>query len=316
MNSIVDFVVGIIKLLIFASLVIGVVVFCGYNKIRRLAESVKEALANVSISTRKKVGLVNQLKSLAFDYQRNEQLTMLKISDDITVSSMQLANQQSGQILAAINAMAQRFPELKANQPFNLTMDGIREAELSLEAARNRYNQVAREYNVTRTSLPHVFYSQLLGFNPAQYLTPEATESRDAEIERSFVSDDGERVNELLARAGTKVFAVAKSIAEQGRALAEKGAARVQHSSPAGFHDHGTDKNAKASGGLGMPQCPNCGQSLASGEKFCPNCGTSSPTSINSAQKSCPSCGATNPATARFCKECGKPVLGEAQAQA
>ena len=58
MNSIVDFFAITIKLLLFASVVAVVVVFWGYNKIRLLAESVKEALANISISTREKVALI------------------------------------------------------------------------------------------------------------------------------------------------------------------------------------------------------------------------------------------------------------------
>lgn len=157
MNSIVDFVAGIIKLMIFTSVVAGVIVFWGYNKIRLLAESVKEALANISVSTRKKIAIINQLMEVAKDYQKSEQLTMLKTSEDLTVSSVQFANQQSGQVLAAINGVAQRFPELKSNEHYNRLMESIQQCELALEVARTRYNQVAKEYNVLRTSIPHVF---------------------------------------------------------------------------------------------------------------------------------------------------------------
>jgi hypothetical protein len=128
-NSIVDFVAGIIKLVIFASVVAGVIVFWSYNKIRLLAEGVKEALANISVSTRKKIAIINQLMEVAKDYQRSEQLTMLKTSEDLTVSSVQLANQQSGQVLAAINGVAQRFPELKSNQHYNRLMESIQQCE-------------------------------------------------------------------------------------------------------------------------------------------------------------------------------------------
>ncbi len=316
MNSIVDFVGGVIKFLIFASVVFGVIVFWGYNKIRLLAENVKEAWANITVSTRKKIALINQLMEVAKDYQKSEQLTMLKTSEDLTVSSMQSANQQSGQVLAAINGMAQRFPELKSNEHYNRLMDSIQLSELALEGARTRYNEVAKNYNVSRTSIPHVFYSQLLGFNPAQYLTVEAIESPDSGIQQSIVSDDGERVNELLAKAGTKVFGVARSIAEQGRMLAEKSAARMQQDQQGDFHDHGIDKNPKGSGGLATQQCQNCGQPMTVGVKFCTNCGTASstPTLTNSAQKNCPLCGADNPAIARFCEECGNALLGEATA--
>jgi LemA protein len=307
MNSFVDLVWGIIKFLVFVSVVFGVIVFWGYNKIRRLAESVKEAWANITVSTRKKIALVNQLMEVAKDYQKSEQLTMLKTSEDLTVSSVQLANRQSGQVLAAINGAAQRFPDLKSNQHFNLLMGGIRDCELALEGARTGYNRVAKEYNVARSSIPHVFYSQLLGFNPAQYLTVEGIESPDAGIQQSIVSDDGERVNELLARAGNRVFGVAKSIAEQGRMLTEIGATPRQQSPVGELQDRGADKNPKSSGGLATEQCQNCGHPIDASLNFCPNCGAaSSPPSV---EKSCPSCGANNPPTVRFCEECGKALV-------
>jgi hypothetical protein len=313
MNSIVDFFATTIKLLLLASVVAVVVVFWGYNKIRLLAESVKEALANISISTRKKVALINQLTEVAKDYQKGEQLTMLKTSEDLTVTSMQLANQQSGQILAAINGVAQRFPELKSNQHYNRLMDSIQQSELALEAARTRYNQVAKVYNVERTSIPHVFYAQLLGFNPAQYLTVEAIESRDAGIQQPIISDDGERVNELLARAGTRVFGVAKTIAEQGRMLAEKGVARVQQNSAPDSHDPVVDAKAVNLGESIEQQCQNCAQPVVKGAKFCSNCGFASITvePPKPASRPCVSCGAENSARAKFCRECGKALLGE-----
>jgi LemA protein len=312
----VNFVTGTVELLIFACVLATVIAFWGYNKLRGHAENVKEALSNISVSTRKKIALINQLMDVAKDYQKSEQLTMLKTSEDLTVSSMQSANQQSGQVLAAINGMAQRFPELKSNQHYNRLMDSIRDSELALEAARTHYNQVAKEYNVLRTSLPHVFYSQLLGFNPAQYLTVEAIESADAGIQQSIVSDDGERVNELLARTGTKVFGAAKNLAEQGRMLAEKGAARIQQRSAewSGHREVGSATSESANSA--KIACQNCGQPMTVGVKFCTNCGaaTSGPQVVPPEHRSCSSCGTDNLITSMFCKECGNPLLNETAA--
>lgn len=309
MNSIVDFVSDIVKLLIFAAVVLTVIVFWGYNKIRVLAEKKKRDWAAISASTMKKIELVKQLANAASVYQKGEQLTMLKISEDLTVSSAQLANQQSGQVLAAINAVAQRFPELKSNQHYIGLMEGIRESELALERARNQYNQSVMEYNTLRASFPHVLYSQLLGFSPAPYLLVETMESADTGIQQPIVSDDGERLNELLARAGTRAIGVAKTLAEQSRILAEKGVAKIQ-ASAGGFNDQETPP--KALKAPAPAKCQSCGQIMTGAEKFCPNCGTaSSAPVVDPASKACVSCGADNPAPAKFCRECGKALLGE-----
>lgn len=235
MSSIVGFIGGLIKLALILGVILVIVAFWGYNKIRRLAENVKEAWSNITIATRKKVSLVNQLIDVVKGYQESEKLVMLKVSDDLTVSAVQQANQQSGAVMSAINGMAQRYPELKSAEQYHRLVDSIQQSEEGLETARTRYNQAAKEYNVTRTSIPHVFYSGLLGFHAAGYLDMDAVES-DSSFQKPIISDDGERVNELLGKAGGKMLGAAKRMAEQGKMLAEKGTTRLQQGATAEFH--------------------------------------------------------------------------------
>jgi LemA protein len=185
---------------------------------------VKEAWSNIGVVTRRKVALVNQLIEMVHEYQESEKLVMLKISDDLTTNSVQRANQQSGTVLAAINGIAQRYPELKASEQYNHLASAINGSEIDLQNIRRTYNKVTREYNVARTSIPDVFYSQFLGFHAAPYLSLDAAESPDASVQQPMISDDGERVSELLGMAGR----AARNLAAQGRLLAEKSVARVQ----------------------------------------------------------------------------------------
>jgi hypothetical protein len=245
MNSFVDLIVGLVKLVLFLAVVLAVLAFWGYNKIHRLSENVKEAWSNIAVVTRKKVALVNQLIDVVKGYQESEKLVMLKISDDLTVGTLQQAHQQTGAIMTAINGMAQRFPELKSGQQYSRLVDSIQESEANLEGARTRYNAAAKEYNVVRTTIPHVFYSGLLGFHPAAYLDLDAVESADAGMQKPMISDDGERVNELLGMAASKMLGAAKRVAEQGRLLAEKGAAHLNQNDDAAFHYLDAQKNPK-----------------------------------------------------------------------
>jgi hypothetical protein len=341
MDSVVDFIAGIIKLIIFLAIVMAVIVFLGYNKIRRLAENVKEAWSNITVVTRRKVSLVNQLIDVVRGYQESEKLVMLKISDDLSVAMMQQAYQQSGTVLSTINGMAQRFPELKANEQYHRLADSIQQSEVAVEVARTHYNQAVKEYNVARTSIPLVFYAHLIGFRAAQYLNLDAVESPDSAAQKPMVSDDGERVNQLLGMAGSKVRDAAKNIAQQGKMLAEKGVARVQHEPKAEFHYLDAAKSPKGpisrsdldalfqSGAInaqtdilkvgtsgwskyqdlmnettsGDPTtaCGSCRQPIPAGVKFCLNCGAASGT-------------ATPTVTARsLCPSCGAESPGSAK---
>jgi LemA protein len=245
MDSIVGFIVGLFKLAVFLLLIVAAIAFWGYNKIRRLAENVKEKWSNISVVTRKKISLINQLIDVVKGYQESEKLIMLKVSDDLTMSAMQQMYQQSGTLLSTISGMVQRFPELKANEQYNRLADSIQRAENDLENARTRYNEAAKEFNVMRTSIPHVFYSRALGFQEAPYLNLDAVESEDASVQKPMISDDGERVNLLFEKAGNKVLGAAKNLAVQGKTLAEKGAARIQAGVEEEFYYLDTEKIPK-----------------------------------------------------------------------
>jgi hypothetical protein len=153
----------------------------------------KEAWANITVITRRKISLVNQLIDVAKGYQENEKLVMLKISDDLSVSSLQQANQQSGSVLAAISGMAQRFPELRASEQYSRLGTGIQESEVALENARKEYNQAVKQFNVLRTSVPHVFHSHLLGFHAGVYLNLDSVESADSAIQKNRSQNGGAR---------------------------------------------------------------------------------------------------------------------------
>lgn len=223
---------GIIQLLIFLAVVLAVLALWGYNKLRRLAEDSKEAQSNIKVAVGKKTQLVNDLTALVLRYHEDEQLVMLKVSEDLTVSSLETSYRQADTVLSTISGMAQRYPELKSNAQFSQLMSNVHECENSIQAARMTFNRTAKEYNVRRGSFPHVLYASLLGFNTAQYLDFDAMNPEAGKLAPA-ISDDGERMRQLMGIAGTKALGATKSLALQGRALAERTVAKVQSSTAA-----------------------------------------------------------------------------------
>ena len=223
MTAIIEFITGIIKLAVWLAIAVAAVALWGYNKLRACSENVKEALSNTVVVARKKIGLINQLMDVVRSYQGYEQFTTLKVSQDNSLSSLQQMYQESGTVLSTITGMAQRFPDLKANAQYHRLIDSIQSVEADLGNGRTRYNQKVKEFNVLRTSIPHVFYSHLLGFRAAEYFNEQAIESPDAGMQKAMISDAGERVNELLGRAGSAVAGAARNMAGHGRQVVKKG---------------------------------------------------------------------------------------------
>jgi len=228
MEAIVSLISTLFTLVVLAALVLAAFAVWSYNSLRRLAENVKEAQSNVDIALRKKVSLINRLSEMANQYREGEKLVMLKVSQDNSEAAMRDAYQQSGTMLAAIQGMAQRFPELKATEQFKELLPAIDRAEGDLQNWRVRCNATIKDYNSHRSALPHALYAGMLGFRPARYLELESAESADSMVERPMFADDGDQVKELLGMAGTRMLGATKTLASQGKLLAEKAATRVQ----------------------------------------------------------------------------------------
>ena len=228
MDAIVGLISTLFTLIVLAAIVLAALAVWSYNSLRRLAENVKEAQSNVDIALRKKVSLINRLSEMANQYREGEKLVMLKVSQDNSEAAMRDAYQQSGTMLAAIQGMAQRFPDLKATEQFKELLPAIDRAESDLQNWRVRCNATIKDYNSHRSALPHALYAGMLGFRPARYLELESVESSDSMIERPVFADDGDQVKELLGMAGTRMLGATKTLASQGKLLAEKAASRVQ----------------------------------------------------------------------------------------
>lgn len=231
MSEFFGFIGTIIKLLFLAAIVVAVIAVLGYNKLRRMAEGIREAWSNIGVVGKKQVSLINQLIDVVKGFQESEKLVMLKVSEDLsTASSIAQMHQQSGMVLSAVSGMAQRFPELKANEQYRRLIDSIQGCESQLEQARQLYNGQVRTYNSHRSSLPTVLYATAVGFKAAPYLEFVGTEqTTDLGSIKDFSSDaDGERVTALLGAAGSSAKRLGASALAGGKLLVDAATDKVQ----------------------------------------------------------------------------------------
>lgn len=281
MDTIFTFFVGLIQLALVIVVVVGIIAFFGYNKLRRLSEVIREAWSNIGVVGRKQASLTNQLIDVVKGYQESEKLVMLKISEDMSnAASVAQMYQQSGMVLSSVNGLADKFPELKANQQYQRLIDSIQACESQLEDARARYNSSVREYNTVRSSIPTVFYAPVLGFKAAPYLEFEGNNQvMDMGSLKSFsTDDDGEHLNALLGKAGGKLLEVSGKTIEAGKAVAQKaveGGKILADKAQEKIEEIRTEPQEKV--GTDSPEkriCTNCGAEAGVEAAFCSGCGT------------------------------------------
>lgn len=205
--------------------ILGFVALKSYNKLQALGQRLREASSNSEVAVSRKLSLINQLIDLVRNYQDFEQFTHLKISGDNTESLSQ-AWSQAGQVLSSIQGLAQRFPELRASEQYNNLASSIQLSEQAIMDARERYNAAVRDYNTARATIPTVFVARWLGFSEAPYLEFDHSGVGQVTTLKDFKTGDGERLQQLLQGAGTKLVdssrAVAAGTLQAGRALQER----------------------------------------------------------------------------------------------
>src|SRR3989441_11277867 len=76
--------------------------------------------------------------------------------------------------LGRLLAIAERYPELKANQQFARLSDELAGTENRIAVERMRYNDAVRDYNAYIKSVPTSLYAGRLGFKPEKYFEAPA----------------------------------------------------------------------------------------------------------------------------------------------
>ncbi|ACM31795.1 MAG: LemA family protein [Acidovorax sp.] len=168
---------------------------CGYNDFQRLDEQSKAAWSEVLNQYQRRADLVPNIVATVKGEAAFEQETLTKVIEarakatSIQVTPETLNNpeafnkfqQAQGELSSALSRLmvvAERYPQLQANQAFRdlrVTLEGT---ENRITVARNRYIQTVQEYNVLARSFPTNLTAMVFGYEPK----PSFTVANEAEI--------------------------------------------------------------------------------------------------------------------------------------
>ncbi len=201
--------------------VVGMAVV-SYNSLQKLGQDVREKASNIQVAISKKLTLINQLIDVVKNYQESEQLVQLKVSQDASASHLSNSYQQSGAVLATVQGIAEKFPNLKANEQYHRLVDSIQACEQNIQDSRERYNHSVKEYNTKRARIPVVFFAKSLGFPEAPYMQFDLSGVQPVTGLQDFKTDDGERLQQLFSGAGNKLADFASQAGKAGKELVGK----------------------------------------------------------------------------------------------
>lgn len=205
-----------------------------YNALQKLAQDVREKASNAQVAISKKLALINQLIDVVKNYQEGEQLVQLKVSQDASATDLASSYQQSGTVLATVQGIAEKFPNLKANEQYHRLVDSIQHCEQNIQESREKYNHAVKEYNTKRLRIPTVFMARAMGFPEAPYLQFDVSGMNEITSLQDFKTDDGERLQQLFTGAGNKIAGLATQAGKAGKELVDKVKESQKNPSPPG----------------------------------------------------------------------------------
>jgi len=209
--------------------VLLVILILKYNSLRRSSERVKEAFSNVKVSLRKRASLVNQLIDVVKTYADHEKLVTLKVSEDNTTGAIESAYRQTDAMLATVAGVAQRFPDLRANEQFIQLQQSIRDVEDLIQKSREAYNAAVREYNSSRGGLPWVLFTAQIGFSVAPYLNFDGDGDTTIGSVDTFAQDDAEQIKRMFANARHRAADAGRVIVEQAGVMGTRAIEAAQN---------------------------------------------------------------------------------------
>lgn len=154
-----------------ASFLIIVYIINAYNKGIILRNYVKEAFSTMDVYMKKRWDLIPNLVETVKGYMTHEQGTLTKIAELRNQNYSGLNNEQKMDInsqlgigLSKLIAVAENYPELKANENFSKLMDELSNVEEDIANSRKYYNGTVREYNNYTELFPTNIIALIFGF--------------------------------------------------------------------------------------------------------------------------------------------------------
>ncbi|MFO7902966.1 MAG: LemA family protein [Planctomycetota bacterium] len=166
-------------------LVIGIGYFVGiYNSLVRKRNQADNAWSQIDVQLKRRHDLIPNLVETVKGYASHEQETMEKViqarNQAVSAEGPAAAGQAEGMLGAALGklfALAESYPDLKANQNFLALQEELSSTENKIGFARQAYNDAATRYNNAREVFPANMISG--GFAEADLFEIQSPSERD-----------------------------------------------------------------------------------------------------------------------------------------
>ncbi len=171
-------------------IILALAVIAMYNGLIRLKNRVDEAYSDIDVQLKRRYDLIPNLVETVKGYAAHEKETFAQV---VKARSAAMQARESGDAkkqaeaenalsatLKTIFALAENYPDLKANQNFLELQRELEDTENKIQAARRFYNSNVRDFNTKLQVFPTNIFARWLGFKPRDYFEIKESQEREA----------------------------------------------------------------------------------------------------------------------------------------
>lgn len=172
-------------------ILIGIIIAATYNGLVRTNERVEEAWSDITVQLKYRADLIPNVVETVKGYAKHEKETFEMVTQARsaamgakTVKQAAEAENEMQAALGKIFAIAEAYPELKANTNFQTLQGQLQDVEDKIQAARRFYNSGCKELNAKIKTFPTNIINNLVGhFKKRDYF--EVADAEKAKIEKA-----------------------------------------------------------------------------------------------------------------------------------
>jgi LemA protein len=151
-----------------------------YNGLVRARLRTREAWSAIDVQLQRRASLIPNLVETVKGYATFERETLRKVTEARGALNPASGPRETARVNDALSgalqsffAVAEAYPDLKANQRFAQLQADLADTENKIAFARNYYNGAVELYNIKVQSVPGVLVAGPLGFTPAEFFEAE-----------------------------------------------------------------------------------------------------------------------------------------------
>ena len=163
-----------------------------YNGLVTSRNRTQEALSDIDVQLKRRYDLIPNLVSTVQGYAAHEK-TVFEDVTNARATAMQAtgtaragAENQLSATLKSLFAVAENYPDLKANQNFLSLQNELTDTEDKIQAARRFYNGMVRDFNTKTQVFPTNIFANMMGFTKMDFFGNDLTDAEKQPVQVKY----------------------------------------------------------------------------------------------------------------------------------